>query len=318
MQKIKPLILTGSISLDRIMNFAGRYRDLIQSDKLHVLSLSVLIDQLTNSRGGTAANIAYNLSMLGDKPVLLGSVGLDAQAYLLNLSRLGIDITRVHISHLPTPTFTVLTDHDNNQVGGFYPGAMSDIAGLTLKPWYETDSLVVISANDPSAMDQLVGECCSHHLPYIYDVGQQVSNITTADLQQGLQHATILFVNDYELGVILNRTQLLPSQLNAQIPLIVTTLGSQGTRLTGHSLASPLLVPAVPNVHVVDPTGAGDAFRAGFLYGYLRHWDLLACAQLGSTVATYTIELSGTQTHTFTLAEVRKKHYSAYGTHLPK
>lgn len=311
MTKFNQVILTGSISLDRIMNFAGRYRDLIQADKLHVLSLSVLINQLTNSRGGTAANIAYNLGLLGEKPILLGSVGPDAGEYLADLSRLGIDTSHVHVSALPTPTFTVLTDHDNNQVGGFYPGAMSDITGLTLSPWYQSNSLVVISANDPRAMDQLVGECVKHHLPYLYDVGQQVSNLTVAQLKRGLRHAYMLFVNDYELGVILQRTGYTLPQLQSTIPTIVTTLGAKGSEINGVN------IPAITHVHVVDPTGAGDAYRAGFLYGFLHHWNPVTCAQLGSTLSTYTIELAGTQTHTFTLAEVRQKHYSAYGLHLP-
>ncbi len=305
------LILTGSISIDRIMNFGGRYRELIQSDKLHVLSLSVLIDQLKDSRGGTAANIAYNLALLGEHPTLLGSVGADAHNYISDLGNLGIDVSRIHFSQLPTPTFTVLTDRDNNQVGGFYPGAMSDISTLTLKPWYDQSALVVISANDPSAMEQLVEECISHNVPYIYDLGQQVSNITVEQLKRGLSHASILFVNDYEQEVVVKRSGYSLSQLHSMIPTIITTLGADG------SLVNGVKVPALSGLQVVDPTGAGDAFRAGFLYGYLRHWDLTTCAQLGSVVASYTIERAGTQTHTFTLDLIRQKHYSAYGVHLP-
>jgi adenosine kinase len=311
------LILTGSISIDRIMNFAGKYKDMIQPDKLHVLSLSILIDKLTNTRGGTAANIAYNAALLKERPILLGSVGDDAKDYMTALQGLGIDTSRVHTSNLPTPTFTVLTDADDNQVGGFYPGAMSDISQLTLKPWYKTNSLVVISANNPAGMQQLVSECQKHGLDYVYDVGQQVTNITIEQLKHGLSGAKVLFVNDYELGTIISRTGYSEEQLNHMIPLIVTTLGSQGTKLNGNSLKKVLTIPAVPGVKVIDPTGAGDAYRAGFLYGYLRKWDLSHCAQLGSVVATYAIEKQGTQEHTFSLAEVKKKYYSAYGTPLP-
>jgi adenosine kinase len=310
--KYDHLILTGSISIDRIMNFSGRYKDLIQADKLHVLSLSVLIDQLTNSRGGTATNIAYSLALLGEHPILLGSIGSDAGNYLDDLKKLGIDTSHVHQSKLPTATFTVMTDSEDNQVGGFYPGAMSDISHLSLKPWIGSNPLVVISASDPKGMNQLVTECITNHFDYVYDVGQQVTNISVEDLKNGLAGAKILFVNDYELGTIIGRTGYTQAELETMIPLIVTTLGSKGTSISGSSLQTAIQVPALSDVKVVDPTGAGDAYRAGFFYGNLQGWDLNSCAEFGSTVASYTIQLHGTQTHTFTLDEVIKKHDYAY------
>lgn len=316
-KKYANIILTGSISIDRIMNFGGHYKELIQPDKLHVLSLSILIDKLTNSRGGVAANIAYNLALIGESPIVLGSIGRDAKDYLTDLGSLGINTKYIHVSDMPTSTYTVLTDSDDNQVGGFYPGAMSDISKLSLEPWYNTQSLVIISANDPLGMDRLVKECIQHNLDYAYDLGQQVTNITIEQMKLAIEHAAILFVNDYELGTVIGRTGYSQSELNKMIPLIITTLGSHGTSITGSSIKESLTIPAVKNVTVVDPTGAGDSYRAGFLYGYLRHWDLARCAEIGSTIATYTISRHGTQTHTFTLADIIKKHYSAYGTHLP-
>lgn len=298
------------------MNFSGHYKDMIQPDKLHVLSLSILIDKLTNSRGGTAANIAYNLALLGEAPVLLGSVGDDAKGYIRDLNQLGVDTQHVHTSELPTPTFTVLTDLDNNQVGGFYPGAMSDISQLSLSPWYNTKSLVVISANDPLGMDQLVSECINHNLDYVYDVGQQVTNISPAQMKLGLSQAKILFVNDYEYGTILSRTEYSAKQLNDQMPIIVTTLGEGGTRITGSSLKKPIIVKAVQNIEVVDPTGAGDAYRSGFLYGCVRGYELEVCAQIGSITAIYAIETHGTQNHTYDATEIIQKLYSYYGTKL--
>jgi adenosine kinase len=312
------LVITGSISIDRIMNFGGKYKDLIQPDKLHVLSVSILIDKLANTRGGTGANIAYSLALLGEKPALLGSVGPDAEGYMRGLSESGVDTSRIHTSTLPTPTFTVLTDSDDNQVGGFYPGAMSDITGLNLKPWHETNSLVVIAASDPLGMDQLVSECLANDLPYAYDVGQQVTNISAEQLKHGLSGAKLLFANDYELGTILSRTGYSTQELEVMIPLIITTLGKEGTKISGSQLKEPLRVAAVVGVQVVDPTGAGDSYRAGFLYGYVRKCDLGDCARLGSVVASYAIEQNGTQEHHFTLAEVAEKYYSAYGVHLPK
>lgn len=300
------------------MNFGGKYADHIQADKLHVLSLSVFIDKLTNSRGGTAANIAYNMALIGERPIIVGSIGTDASDYLESMTRLGINTEHVHVSDTPTATFTVLTDSEDNQIGGFYPGAMADISKLSLAPWHNTKSLVVISANDPLGMDLLVRQCIEHKIDYVYDLGQQVTNITVEQMKLGLSGAKLLMVNDYELGTIVGRTGYTEEQITKMIPVIITTLGSKGTRVTGSSIPEPLEIPAVKDVVVVDPTGAGDSYRAGFLYGYLRGQSLQACAQLGSTIATYTISKHGTQTHTFTLAEITEKHYSAYGTHLPK
>ena len=144
MENKPAIVLCGSIAIDRIMDFHGHYKDLIQPDKIHVLSLSVLVDRLTHSRGGTAANIAYTLSLLGENPTLLGAVGQDADLYVDALATQGINITHVYKSNLPTASFTVLTDEDNNQVGGFYPGAMSDPHITSLKSWYHTNSLIVI------------------------------------------------------------------------------------------------------------------------------------------------------------------------------
>lgn len=307
------LVFTGSISIDRIMNFGGHYKDLIQPDQLHVLSLSILIDKLTNSRGGVAANIAYNLALLGESPILLGSIGSDAGEYLDSLRASGIDTSHVHVSDLPTATYTVLTDADDNQVGGFYPGAMSDTASLTLSPWYNTKTLVIISANDPLAMDRLVKECIQHKLDYAYDVGQQVTNITVDQMKLGIEHASLLMVNDYELGTLVGRTGYSQAQINQMVPIVVTTLGASGTVITGSLVKEAITVPAVANVKVVDPTGAGDCYRAGFLYGHLRGLPLTTCAQLGSVTSTYTISLRGTQTHTFTLRDIKQQLLKHYG-----
>lgn len=300
------------------MNFAGKYKDLIQSDKLHVLSLSVLIDSLTNSRGGTAANIAYNLALLKESPILLASIGSDSKQYLNDLSTMGVKTENVNVSDKATATYTVLTDSDDNQIGGFFPGAMADSGKLSIKKWHKDKSLVVISANDPECMDKLVKECIKYKIDYVYDLGQQVTNISPKQMTRGVQHAKILMVNDYELGAIVGRAGIDEIMLTKTIPIIVTTLGARGSRITGSLVKNPVIIPGVKGIKVVDPTGAGDAYRAGFLYGYVRGWELSICASLASVIATYTIAKHGTQTHTFSVADIRKLHYSAYGTHLPK
>lgn len=294
------------------MNFHGRYQDLIQPDKIHVLSVSILIDQLKDSYGGTAANIAYSLALLGDSPILLGSIGERDQAYLNKLKGDGVNTKYVHESQLPTATFTVMTDSEDNQVGGFYPGAMSDRAGQSLEPWSAQNPFVVISAGDPSLMSQYTHECITHKLRYAYDVGQQVTNIGNEDVQAGLSHCQILFVNDYELELTAKKAGLSIKELESKIPLIVTTLGKSGSRLSGSSLSAEIQVRPVPGVMPLDPTGAGDAYRAGFLYGYLRGWQADKCARLGSVVAAYTVETHGTQEHHFSFQQVSDRYYQTY------
>ncbi|HEX5744479.1 MAG TPA: carbohydrate kinase family protein [Candidatus Saccharimonadales bacterium] len=289
------LIICGSIALDRIMNFSGKYRDLIRPDKLHVLSLSVLLDKMEETPGGVAANIAHGMAQLGERPVLLGSVGPDAFAYMKELKAAGIDTAHVHTSQLPTASFNVMTDSEDNQVGGFYPGAMSDSEKLTLEPWVGQDVLVCVSAHDPPGMRSQVEECVRHGLRLVYDPGQQVSNSPAEDLKAGVEAAEVLIANDYELGALCEKTGLDADGIKAKVPVVVTTLGKDGSVIEGAKVRSPVKVSACISGKVVDPTGAGDAYRAGFLYGYLRQWQLQKCGRLGSAVASYIVEHHGTQ-----------------------
>lgn len=298
------LILTGSIAIDRILNFSGKYADVIAPDKLHVLSLSVLVDNLVDTRGGIAANIAYSLSLLGEKPVLLGSVGHDAKGYMDDLSKLGIDTSHLHFSKKPTASFTVMTDTADCQVGGFYPGAMSDSSSLTLDAFDPARDFIVISPHDPKAMALQVKQATERGFHYFYDVGQQVSNVPDEDVSKGIAKASLLIVNDYEMGVVEKKTKLTQAQIVKNVPVVVITLGEKGSLIFDHGKKHE--VSAVPVKKVVDPTGAGDAFRSGFLFGYVRDWPIVQCAKLGSIVATFAIAQHGTQEHHFTKADIEK------------
>lgn len=289
------LIICGSIALDRIMDFSGRYRDLIRPDKLHVLSLSVLLDKMEETPGGVAANIARGIAQLGERPVLLGSVGPDAFAYMKELKAANIDTAYVHVSQLPTASFNVMTDSEDNQIGGFYPGAMSDSKKLSLKPWSGQDALVCVSAHDPASMRAQAEECKQYGLRLVYDPGQQVSNSPAEDLKAGVEAAEVLIANDYELGTLSEKTGLDADDIKAKLPVLVTTLGKDGSVIEGVKVKKPIKVAACAPTRIADPTGAGDAYRAGFLYGYLRQWPLLECGRLGSAVASYIIEHHGTQ-----------------------
>lgn len=298
------------------MNFGGSYADLIKPDKIHVLSLSVLIDNLTHSRGGVATNIAYNLALLGDHPVVLSSAGKDALDYLDDLKERGVITNHIHLSDLPTATFTVLTDANNNQVGGFYPGAMSDNTSLSLKPWHGTNSLIVVSANDPAFMSRLIKEAQSYSLELVYDPSQQVSNCTGDDLKAGVMAASVVMVNDYELSVLCTKTGMTEEDVKELVPLIVTTLGKDGSELSGKDVSKPIHVPAISGINPVDPTGAGDAYRGGFIYGYSRGWELETCMQLGTVMSSYTVELVGTQTHSPTISDIKDRFKNAFSKNI--
>jgi adenosine kinase len=322
-------ILTGSIAIDRIMNFEGSYEEAIKPDKLHVLSLSVLLSQLVDTHGGIAANIAYNLAMLGDQPVLLGAVGSNARDYMAQLQTLGVNTEFIHYSELPTATFTVMTDANGCQVGGFYPGAMSD-EGLTQLPEVVakldaqskanvTSPFIVISAHDPELMARQVNDCQKNNYRLFYDASQQISNLSAHDLQQGVEAAELLILNDYEMEVLQQKTGWSLLELRTKVPVIIVTLGEKGcliydSRAKAERQATllPTEVKAVPNIEAIDPTGAGDAFRAGFLYGYLRDWSLVESAQLGCVVASFAVERKGTQEHQLHWEKIKNRYQTSY------
>jgi adenosine kinase len=300
------------------MSFSGRYREHIQPEKLDALSISIFLDALLDAHGGVGANIAYTLGLLGDEPVLLGSVGKDGLLYMEKLARHGVNITHIYESELPTATFNVITDADQNQVGGFYPGAMFDSERLSFEPWKDAAPLAVISPHDPQAMRRQVQECREWGLRLCYDIGQQVSNLPGEDMRAGVEAAEMLILNDYELTVLSKKTGLSIADIKARVPIVITTLGKDGSVIEGKDVPATITVGIAPPEQVADPTGAGDAYRSGFLYGLSRGWPLKACAQLGATCATYAVETVGTQSHSFTLDNVTARYKKAFSEELPQ
>ena len=311
------MVVSGSIAIDRIMRFDGQYRDYIHTDKLDSLSISIFLESQVDAHGGVGANIAYTLALLGDSPVLLGSAGADAADYMQKLADIGVDTSHVHTSTLPTAAFNVITDSSNNQVGGFYPGAMFDSEKLIFEPWRGTNAVAVIAPHDPVGMRRQAVECRELGLRMMYDVGQQVSNTDGDIMAEGVRAATVLIVNDYEMTVLSKKTGMSIETIKSTVPVVITTLGERGSVIEGQDVPEAILVDIVLPTDVVDPTGAGDAYRAGFLYGYARDWPLKACGQLGATCATYAIESVGTQTHQFTFDEVSSRYETAFNEPIP-
>lgn len=292
------LVISGSIAIDRIMNFSGNYHDLIDPNKLDVLSLSVLVESLSVSEGGIGANIAYYMAQLGEKTTLLGSIGNDGKDYLTRLEDAGVDTAAVNISSLPTASFNVLTDTAGNQVGGFYPGAMSDAGSVSFLPLNQNSDEIIacLSAHDPEAMRRQTTESLDNKLRLVYDPGQQVSTLPADDLRAGVEAAEVVFVNEYELSLLCTRTGLSEKDIINRVQVLVMTKGKDGSRITLKEGLQETSIGIARPGKLVDPTGAGDAYRAGFLYGYLRQWDMKQCGQLGSVIASYALEHAGPQT----------------------
>ncbi|HSX16660.1 MAG TPA: carbohydrate kinase family protein [Patescibacteria group bacterium] len=318
MRNTPPIVISGSIAIDRIMSFSGKYREHIRPEKLDSLSISIFLNDLKDAYGGVGANIAYSLALLGDEPILLGSVGKDGLLYMEKLAHDGVNIAHVFESALPTASFNVITDADQNQVGGFYPGAMFDSDALSFAPWKNKNPIVVVSPHDPKAMKRQVAECQKWALRLCYDIGQQVSNLPGDEMADGVRAAEILILNDYEITVLSEKAGISIAEIKKIVPIVITTLGKKGSVIEGTKVAKPIHVGVATPKKVADPTGAGDAFRSGFLYGYVRDWPLKACAQLGAVCGTYAIEAVGTQNHSFTTSEVTKRYKEAFQEALPE
>ena len=296
-------LITGSIAYDYLMRFPGRFQQHFLPDELHNLSLSFLVDDMTKHWGGTAANIAFTLALLGVRPKLMGTVGRDFGDYRRWLEDAGVDCgTVVQLDEVFTASFFANTDEDNNQLAFFYGGAMNlarnyAIADVMPQP----PDLVVISPNDPVAMIQLCEECRQRGIRFLFDPGQQVARLDGAELLRGLDGATMLIVNIYEASVIYEKTGLSLEQLRERVELVVITESERGSTL--YEGADVSRVPAFAPRLIADPTGAGDAYRAGMIRGMGAGLPLALSAQVGALCATYALECVGTQNHRFTPAD---------------
>ncbi len=314
MQKTQ-VIISGSIAVDRIFSFNESFSDKIDPDKIDIISVSVLMDRYDIVDGGTGANIAFNTANLGLSPILLGSVGEDAKGYIEKLESYGVDTSFIHYSSFATATFTVLSDKNGNQVAGFYPGAMSDSESLGLQQWKNKDAVVCISAHDPKAMKRQVKECVDNNLRLLYDPGQQVNNVSGEDLLEGCRAAEIIIVNEYELGILLSKTGLSEAEMTKLPEYFITTKGKNGSVVTGKNLSRSIEIPIAKPAKVTDPTGAGDAYRGGLLYGIANGWDMTRSAQLGAVVSSYNVEISG-HTQNFTITDIEKRFVKTFGSHV--
>lgn len=296
------IVLTGSIAFDYLMTFPGRFQDHILIDKLDCISLSFLVDTLVRRPGGNAANIAYNLALLGEHPSVMATVGEDFEEQRQWLEDKGVDTNPIHtVPGVATASFFVNTDQCNAQIASFFTGAMAHASELTFSQLSEKPDLVVISPNDPRAMANYTRECLDLAIPYIYDPSQQLVRLGEMDVKAGIEGALALFVNEYEFSLIQEKTGLDLSAMLECCQFVVVTCGEKGSLI--HSAEGQISIPIVPPRAILDPTGVGDAFRSGFLKGYAHELNFERCGQMGALAATYCLESDGPQSHAYDLQE---------------
>lgn len=280
------------------MNFPGRFAEQLLPDQLARLSLSFLVDELVVRRGGVAANIAFGLGRLGLTPHLVGAVGEDFADYRSWLERAGVDTTAVHVSELAhTARFVCTTDQDQCQIASFYPGAMAEARDIELAPVANRIGgldLVLVSPNDPEAMVRHSEECRERGYPLAADPSQQLAIMNGEQIRSLVEGARLLFCNEYEKGLLENKTGWSDAEVLGKVEYRVTTRDARGVLIEGRD-GTRLEVPVVPATTIADPTGVGDAFRAGFLAGQSWGLSLERSAQVGCLLATLVLETVGPQ-----------------------
>ena len=309
------VVVSGSIAFDYLMRFPGRFRDHFIDQALDHVSLSFLVEELRHERGGSGANIAFNLALLGERPTLMGTAGKDFDEYRAWLDRHGVDTSAVRI--IPdeyTASFFCNTDVDNNQIGSFYAGAMSHAKGYRLVDAVASlPDLVINSPNDPKAMLELAEECRVRGVRHFFDPSQQVIWLDADDLRYGVERCDLLIVNEYEWDMIANKTGLSHADVVGTGRVLIVTRGENGADI--YAEGETHHIPAFPVEKVVDPTGVGDAFRAGLLKGMAWGFDWPLSGRIGALAAAYVLEQHGTQNHHYTLAEFVARFRTAFDDH---
>lgn len=307
------IIVAGSIAFDYLMSFPGKFSDHFLPDKLDRISVSFLVDSLRKQRGGVAANIAYSLALLGERPILFGTVGNDFGSYREALERVGVDTSGVKsFQEEYTASCFINTDPDGNQIVSFYTGAMRFSENLSLEA-YMTDhvNLVIVSPNDPRAMLKYAAECRELNIPYIFDPSQQIVRLEGDDLKGGAEGARLLILNEYELEMFKKKTKLSDGDLLTLAETVVVTIGDKGSEI--RSKEGTTHIPVASPAKILDPTGVGDAFRAGLMKGMVHGLTWEEAGRMGSLAASYVLETSGPQSHVYDLHAFIQRYNRVFG-----
>ena len=306
------ILVSGSLVYDRIMDFPGRFKDHILSENVHILNVSFVVNRLIASRGGTAGNIAYTIKLLGEDPLIVGALGMDGTDYFDHFARMKINTKYIsRDKKCLTSSCHIVTDKDDNQINGFFSGIAPEQTPR-ISNIKEKASVAIISPAHKEVMKRHMRECSKIGIMTVFDPGQQITTFTPAELREMINIADIVIGNDYEIKVIGERTGWSNEEIVRRSGMLVITLGGKGSTILQNG-EGEIKIPPCRARKILDPTGAGDAYRSGFLVGLVNGYSLKIAGRMGSVAASYAIETSGTQEHTFTKAGFWTRYKKTYG-----
>ncbi|MDY7545396.1 carbohydrate kinase family protein [Glaciimonas sp. CA11.2] len=310
-------LISGSLAYDVIMQYPGRFADALLPDQLHKINVSFLVPTMRRDFGGCAGNIAYNLKLLGGEPLIMATVGNDAAPYLERLKQLDISCAGIRtIDSIYTAQCFITTDANNNQITAFHPGAMTHSHEVTMADLSTRSAIkyAIVAPDGRDGMLQHAEHAVSHGIPLIFDPGQGMPMFDGAELRRFIDWATYIAVNDYEAELLTSRTGLSLSQIADQVTALVVTRGELGADVfTG---GNKVTIPCVEAERLLDPTGCGDAFRAGILYGLTTGMDWPTITRLSNLMGSIKIAEQGPQNHAPTRAEIDDRFQKAFGYQL--
>lgn len=307
-----PILVSGSLVYDHIMDFPDRFKNHILPDNIHILNVCFTVEKLGKSKGGTVGNIAYSLKLLGADPLVVSSVGQDGDEYIEYLKRLGIETSKItKDKKLFTASCFITTDLDDNQITAFYNGALGLAPNIFFKKKDRKPEWAIVSPTHKKIMLKHLSQCAGFGIKTIFDPGQQIPAFSGKELKKAIGQADILIGNDYEIKMIQKRTGWSEKDIFKKTEMLVTTFGEKGS-LIKTSQKEEIRVEASRPKKIVDPTGAGDAYRAGLLIGLDKGYNLRGCGRLGSVAASFAIEKYGTQEHIFSKKEFQERYRLSY------
>ncbi len=300
------IIVSGSLAYDRIMDFPGHFSDHILPEKIHVLNVCFQVDGMKEKFGGTAGNIAYALTLLGEKPAISSAIGRDYHRYFEWLTQNGVSTDNIRIVEDElTASAYITTDRADNQITGFHPGAMKYSSCLDFEKIDPEHTLIIISPGNLEDMINYPRMCKARKISYIFDPGQSLPMLDSKDLAEAIEGCRLLISNDYELDLIMSKTGLNREGLLKRAQSVIVTLGEHGSHL--YAGDQQVRIPAIPPRAVEDPTGAGDSYRGGLICGLIRGKNIMECATMGSVCASFAVESYGTQEYTFSSEEFNRR-----------
>jgi adenosine kinase len=307
----KTALICGSLAFDKIMQYHGRFGETLLADHLHRVNVSFLVPTLRTEYGGCSANIAYNLMLLGGDPLIMATIGQDGGEYLQRFDKLGISTRAIRtIAHAYTAQCFVTADLDNNQINAFHPGAMQFAHENNVADWKPL-AVAIIAPDGRDGMIKHARDCAANGVPFMFDPGQQLPMFSGEELITFIDQASYLAANDYEFEMVMDRTGLTLADIAGRLDALVITRGDKGSEIYAGGERHD--IPAVPAEKVVDPTGCGDAYRAGLLYGITNGFDWPTSGRLASLLGSIKIAHQGGQNHSFTPDEIAEKFERAFG-----